>query len=115
MMDQGTSARSPMPPTVNASKLSGPTPTLLYWDWSILVRVFHKVRGCWMLTVHAEGGKKSLQNVLAEIDTYANWDLPYRPTGIFFDGVPAKGNFVSQYETYTTYARGKGFTIVSSS
>lgn len=66
------------------------------------------------MMVHAEGGKKSLQNVLAEIDTYAKWDSPYQPTGIFFDGVPAKGNFISQYETYTTYARGKGFKFVSS-
>ncbi|KAF9461386.1 Spherulation-specific family 4-domain-containing protein [Collybia nuda] len=63
--------------------------------------------------VDTDTGKKSLSDVIAEINTYANWNSSYRPTGIFFDGARADGNSVSQYETYATYARGKGFTFIA--
>ncbi|KAF9461384.1 Spherulation-specific family 4-domain-containing protein [Collybia nuda] len=57
-------------------------------------------------------GSKSSSNIQAEVDTYAGWDSPYRPTGILFDGVSSGSSLFNQYENYTTYARRKGFSFI---
>ncbi|VDC05586.1 unnamed protein product [Peniophora sp. CBMAI 1063] len=57
-------------------------------------------------------GDRSTSDVEADLDTYATWPTSYRPSGIFFDEVPDGSGQVSQYASYATYARNKGFSYI---
>ncbi|KZV68709.1 hypothetical protein PENSPDRAFT_652996 [Peniophora sp. CONT] len=62
--------------------------------------------------VRTNYGDQPIAQVEADIDTYASWPAAYRPTGIFFDEGSNDAAHVSQYTSYATYARSKGFSFI---
>ena len=62
--------------------------------------------------VRTNYGNQAIADVQADIDTYATWPTTYRPTGIFFDEASNDAAHVSQYASYASYARSKGFNFV---
>lgn len=62
--------------------------------------------------ISTKNGKRAVEDVEADIDTYASWPTSYRPTGIFFDEVSDTAAKVAQYTSYATYARNQGFSFV---
>ncbi|KAJ7777885.1 Spherulation-specific family 4 [Mycena maculata] len=57
----------------------------------------------YVLTGYGVG--RSSTDVLADVATYLNWPVSYRPTGIFFDETAATSEFLSQYTTYVNQVR----------
>ncbi|KAF5347220.1 hypothetical protein D9758_011086 [Tetrapyrgos nigripes] len=62
-------------------------------------------------------GSKASSDVLNEVTTYMNWDVSYRPTGIFFDETNATADHVQLYTSYAAQVRqdvpGDSFVILN--
>ncbi|KAJ7199216.1 Spherulation-specific family 4 [Mycena pura] len=65
--------------------------------------------------VNTKHGKRASKKVLQDIDTYAEWNAPYRPMGIYFDKTPsdaASAGLIGQYAQHVRDRFGVG-SIVS--